>query len=93
VVDHRKFVLPLLRGPLLCGHLIVETKLDLGDRSERFMVERDSALCDLLNGDVGHLCGKLNLGNKSCVTCACLLRFIYCSCIEFDLTQGVIPSD
>jgi hypothetical protein len=51
----------------------VETELDLGDRSERFRVERDPTLCELLNGDVGHLCGEPNFENKSCVTCACLL--------------------
>jgi hypothetical protein len=50
----------------------VETKLDIGDRSERIRVERDPALCELLNGDVGHLSGVLNFRNKSCVTCACL---------------------
>jgi hypothetical protein len=58
----------------------VETELNLGDYLERFRVERDSALCELLNGDVSHLCGELNFENKSFVTCACLLRFIYCSC-------------
>jgi hypothetical protein len=57
----------------------VKTKLDLDDRSERFRVERDPALCELLNGYVGHLCGEPNFGNKSCVTCARLLRFNYCS--------------
>jgi hypothetical protein len=36
-------------------------------------VERDPTLCELLNGNVGHLCGELNLRNKSCVTYACLL--------------------
>jgi hypothetical protein len=35
----------------------VEAELDLGDRSERTRVERDLALCELLNGDVGILCG------------------------------------
>jgi hypothetical protein len=45
----------------------VETKLDLGDRSKRIRVERDLALCELLNGDVGILCGCPNFGNKSCV--------------------------
>jgi hypothetical protein len=58
--------------PLLHGDLIVETKQNLGDLSERFRVERP-ALCELLNGDVGHLCGEPYFGNKSCVTCACLL--------------------
>jgi hypothetical protein len=35
----------------------VRTKLDLGDRSKRISVEKDQALCELLNGDVGNLCG------------------------------------
>jgi hypothetical protein len=43
--------------PLLFGDFLVETKLDLGDRSERIRVERDQALCELLNGDVGILYG------------------------------------
>jgi hypothetical protein len=33
----------------------VETELDLGGRSERIRVERDLALCELLNEDVGSL--------------------------------------
>jgi hypothetical protein len=57
--------------PLLHGDLIVETKLDLGDRSSRYGVERDPVLCGHLNGDVGNLCGWSNSGNKSCVSCAC----------------------
>jgi hypothetical protein len=63
----------------------VEIELDLVDHSERVRVERDLTLCELLNGDVGHLCGELNFRNKSCVTCACLLRFIYCSCLRLFL--------
>jgi hypothetical protein len=43
--------------PLLCGDLIVEIELDLGDRSEWIRVERDPALCELHNRDVGILCG------------------------------------
>jgi hypothetical protein len=35
----------------------METELDLGDRSEWIRVERDLALCELYNGDVGILCG------------------------------------
>jgi hypothetical protein len=58
----------------------VKTELDLGDCSERFSVEIDPALCELLNGDIGHLCGELNFRNKSCVTYDFLLRFTYCSC-------------
>jgi hypothetical protein len=51
----------------------VETELDLGDRLEKFRVERDPTLGELLNRDVGHICGEPYFGNKSCVTCACLL--------------------
>jgi hypothetical protein len=71
--------------PLIRGDLILETELDFDDRSNRFRVERDPALCELLNGDVGHFCGELNFGNKSYITCACLLRFIYCSCSSLFL--------
>jgi hypothetical protein len=71
----------------------VEIELDLHDHSERIRVERDLALCELLNGDVGNLCGWSNFGNKSCVFCACSVQFIYYFCLEFDLTLGVIPSD
>jgi hypothetical protein len=39
--------------PLLYGDLIVETELDLGDHLEWIRVERDPALCELLNGDIG----------------------------------------
>jgi hypothetical protein len=71
----------------------VKTELDLGDHLERIRVEGDPTLCELLNGDVGNLCGWLNFGNKSCLFCACSFRFTYCSCLEFDLTLSVIPSD
>jgi hypothetical protein len=37
--------------------LIVKIELDLGDHSERIRVERELTLCELLNGDVGILCG------------------------------------
>jgi hypothetical protein len=67
------WTLKSLYCPLLHGDLIVETELYLSDSSERFRVERDPALCELLNGDVGNLCSEPNFGNKSCVTCACLL--------------------
>jgi hypothetical protein len=53
--------------PLLCGDLIVETELDLGDRSEWIRVETDLALCELHNGDVDILCGWPNFRKKSCV--------------------------
>jgi hypothetical protein len=45
----------------------VETKLDLGERSEWIRVERDSALCELHNGDVGILYGCPYFRKKSCV--------------------------
>jgi hypothetical protein len=79
--------------PLLRGDLIVKTELNLGNHSARIRVERDMSLCELLNGDVGNICGWPNFGNKSCVFCACSFRFTYCFCLEFDLTLDVIPSD
>jgi hypothetical protein len=45
----------------------VETILDLDDRSEWIRVQRDSALCQICNRDVGILCGWLNFRKKSCV--------------------------
>jgi hypothetical protein len=77
--------------PLLCGDLIVEAELDLGDHSEWIRVERDLALCELHNGDVGIICGWLNFGKKSCVlVCLILIYFLFlfkiCSCLELDLT-------
>jgi hypothetical protein len=45
----------------------VETELDVGDRSEWIRVERDLALCELHNQDVGILCGWPIFRKKSCV--------------------------
>jgi hypothetical protein len=45
----------------------VETELDLGDHSEWIRVERDLALSELHNRDVGIHCGWSNFGKKSCV--------------------------
>jgi hypothetical protein len=91
-VDLRKFVLPSH-----CLDLIVETELDLGDHSERIRVKRDLALCELLNRNIGILCGWSNFENKSCVflpTHFDLLIVIaqVCSWLEFNLTLGVIPN-
>jgi hypothetical protein len=61
-------ILESLYCPLLCGDLIVEIELDLGDRSEWIRVKRDLTLYELYNGDVGILCGWLNFGKKSCVS-------------------------
>jgi hypothetical protein len=77
--------------PLLCGDLIVETKVDLGDRSEWIMIERDPVLCELHNGDVSILCGWLNFRKKSCVFLSLILiyfmfLFKICSYLEIDLT-------
>jgi hypothetical protein len=46
----------------------METELDLGDHLEWIRVERDLALCELHNRDVGILCGWPNFGKKSCVS-------------------------
>jgi hypothetical protein len=69
----------------------VETKLNLGDRSEWIRVERDTALCELHNRDVGILCGWLNFEEKSCVLVSLILIYVLflfkiCSCLELDLT-------
>jgi hypothetical protein len=77
--------------PLLCGDLIVEIKLDLDDHSEWIRDERDPALCELHNGDVGILCGWPNFRKKSYIFVSLILIYFLfllklCSCLEFDLT-------
>jgi hypothetical protein len=74
----------------------VKTELDLSDRLEWFRVERDLALCELNNGDVGILCGWPNFGKKSCIFVSLILIYfmflfkIY-SCLELDLTLDLNP--
>jgi hypothetical protein len=69
----------------------VEIELDLGDRSEWIRVERDPALYELHNGDVGILYGWPNFSKKSCVLVSLILIYfmflfkIY-SCLEIELT-------
>jgi hypothetical protein len=53
----------------------VEIELDLGAHSEWTMVERDPALCELHNRDVGILCGWSNIGKKSCVFVPLILTY------------------
>jgi hypothetical protein len=82
--------------PLLRGDLIVETELDLGDRSEWIRVERELALCELYNRDVGILCGWLNFRKKSCIFVPLILiyflsLYMFCSYLEFDLTLDLNP--
>jgi hypothetical protein len=48
----------------------VEVKLDLGDCSQWIRVERDLALCELHNGDIGILCWWPNFGKK--ISCPCV---------------------
>jgi hypothetical protein len=83
-------------GPLLRGDLIVKIELDLGDRSKSIMVERDTTLCELLNGDVVILSGWLNFGNKYCIFVPTHFDLLIalaqvCCCLDFDLTLGLIP--
>jgi hypothetical protein len=86
-----------LHCPLPCGDLIVEIELDLGDHLEKIRVKRDPTLCELLSGDVAILCGWPNFGNKSCVfvpihfDLLIVLAQVH-SCLQFDITLGVIPS-
>jgi hypothetical protein len=89
VLDPEKFVLP-------SRDLIVEIELDLCDHSEWIRVERDPALCELHNGDVGILCGWPNFGKKSCVFVSLILiyfmfLFKICSFLELDLTLDLNP--
>jgi hypothetical protein len=74
----------------------VETELDLGDRSEWIRVERDPAICEFHNGDIGMLCGWPNFRKKSCVFVSLtliyfLFLFKFCSCLELDLTLDLNP--
>jgi hypothetical protein len=62
-------ILKSLYCPLLYGDLIVEIELDLGDRSEWIRVERDPALCELHNEDVGILSRWLNFGKNLVSLC------------------------
>jgi hypothetical protein len=69
----------------------VGTELDLGDHSEWIRVERDPALYELHNGDVGILCGWPNFKKKSYVFMSLILiyflfLFKLCSYLEIDLT-------
>jgi hypothetical protein len=54
----------------------VKTELDPGDRSEWIRVERDPALCELHNGDIGILCGWPNFKKKSCVFVPLILIYV-----------------
>jgi hypothetical protein len=47
----------------------VEVEIDLGDRSEWIMVERNPALCELHNGDVGILYRWPNFRKKILYPC------------------------
>jgi hypothetical protein len=74
----------------------VKTELNLGERSEWIWVERDQALCELHNGDVGILYGWPNFGKKTCVFVSLILiyfifLFKFCSCLELDLTLNLNP--
>jgi hypothetical protein len=74
----------------------VKIELDLGDHLEWIRVERDPALCELHNEDVGILCGWLDFRKKFYIFVSLILiYFIFlfkiCSCLEFDLTLDLNP--
>jgi hypothetical protein len=48
----------------------------------RIRVERDPTLCGLLNKEVGHLGGVIELQDKSCVSC--VLAHCVCLCSSFS---------
>jgi hypothetical protein len=74
----------------------MKTELDLCDHSKWIMVERDPALYEPHNGDVGILYGWLNFEKKSCVFVSLILIYsiflfkIY-SYLELDLTLDLNP--
>jgi hypothetical protein len=73
---------------------MVETKLDLGDRSDWIRVGRDLTLCELHNRGVGILCGWLNFKKKSYVFLSLILiyfqfLFKFYSCLELDPTLAL----
>jgi hypothetical protein len=54
-------------------------------------VERDPVLCELLNGEVGNLCGWPNFGNKfvsHCASCIYFLLHVLCSLCFLALYLG-----
>jgi hypothetical protein len=74
----------------------VETRLDLDDHSEWIRVERDPALCELHNRDVGILCGWPKFRKKSCIFVPLILIYFllllkFYFCLEFDLTLDLNP--
>jgi hypothetical protein len=74
----------------------VDTELDLGDHSEWIRVEKDPALCELHNEDVGILCGWPNFRKKFCVFMSLILiyflyLFKFYSCLELNLTLDLNP--
>jgi hypothetical protein len=74
----------------------VETRLDLDDHSEWIRVERDPALCELHNKDVGILCGWPKFRKKSCIFVPLILIYFllllkFYFCLEFDLTLDLNP--
>jgi hypothetical protein len=82
--------------PLLCGDLIVETKLDLGDRSEWIRIKREPALYELHNGDIDILCEWPNFEKKFCIFVSLILiyflfLFKFCYYLEIDLTLDLNP--
>jgi hypothetical protein len=69
----------------------VKTELHLGDYSKWIRVERNPALYELHNRDVGILCGWPTFRKKSCIFVSLILiyflfLFKICSCLELGLT-------
>jgi hypothetical protein len=60
----------------------VETELDFGNRSEWIRVQRDLALCELHNGDVGIFLGGRTSGRNLVSLC---LSFQFTSCSNSSL--------
>jgi hypothetical protein len=80
VADHKKVCITRsFEQRLVCG-------LDLVVGEGRIRVERDRALCERLNKEVGHLYGVTKPRDKSCVSC--FLAHCVCLCSSFSHCSG-----
>jgi hypothetical protein len=59
-----------------------KNRVGIGGNLGRIRVERDPALCELINEDVGNLCGWPNFRNKYCIS-LCLLYLLSATCFVF----------
>jgi hypothetical protein len=68
-----------------------QLKVDLCDHLREESVERDPALCELLNEDVGFFV-NLNLGIKSRVSCLLALLLLFTILLSLDCDRSSLLS-